>query len=174
MPERPEVEVLVRHLGPLLVNRTVRTVHVRRSRVLAPTTVERFKRALHGATCEALVRRGEYLLFTLRSAKRNKPLLLVGHLGMTGRVYLLPARIPWPKHAAVVLDLGRDSFVFEDTRYFGRFTLDTSAVEGLGPERRLHVLATAFAPATNTSAVVLDLGRDSFVFEDTRYFGRFT
>ena len=134
MPELPEVEVLVRHLGPLLQNRTVRAVHVRRARVLAPTSVQGFKGALEGATFEALSRRGKYLLFTLRDANQNKPLLLFGHLGMTGRMYLLPERMPWPKHAAVVLDLGRDSFVFEDTRYFGRFTLDASAVEKLGPE----------------------------------------
>jgi formamidopyrimidine-DNA glycosylase len=32
------------------------------------------------------------------------------------------------------LRLGRELFVFEDTRYFGRFTLDKSPVEKLGPE----------------------------------------
>jgi formamidopyrimidine-DNA glycosylase len=30
--------------------------------------------------------------------------------------------------------LGRENFVYEDTRYFGRLTLDLSAVEKLGPE----------------------------------------
>ena len=39
-----------------------------------------------------------------------------------------------PKHAAVVLDLGRESFVYEDARYFGRLTLDTRALARLGPE----------------------------------------
>jgi formamidopyrimidine-DNA glycosylase len=34
----------------------------------------------------------------------------------------------------VVLDLGRNNFVYEDTRYFGRLTLDLSSVERLGPE----------------------------------------
>jgi formamidopyrimidine-DNA glycosylase len=34
----------------------------------------------------------------------------------------------------VVLKLGAETFVFEDTRYFGRLTLDVSAVENLGPE----------------------------------------
>jgi formamidopyrimidine-DNA glycosylase len=32
------------------------------------------------------------------------------------------------------LRLGREVFVFEDTRYFGRLTLDVSRVEKLGPE----------------------------------------
>jgi formamidopyrimidine-DNA glycosylase len=53
---------------------------------------------------------------------------------MTGRMYVLPAKARLPKHAAVVLDLGRDKFVFEDARYFGRLRLDTSALRRLGPE----------------------------------------
>lgn len=59
---------------------------------------------------------------------------LVGHLGMTGRMYLLPAKSELPKHAAVVLNLGGESFVFEDTRYFGRLTFDASGIAELGPE----------------------------------------
>ena len=53
---------------------------------------------------------------------------------MTGRMYLLPAKARLPRHAAVVLDLGRENFIFEDTRYFGRLTLDSSALARLGPE----------------------------------------
>jgi len=39
-----------------------------------------------------------------------------------------------PKHTAVALDLGASNLVYDDTRYFGRLTLDTSAVDRLGPE----------------------------------------
>lgn len=53
---------------------------------------------------------------------------------MTGRMFLQPSDGELPKHAALVLSFGRLRFVYEDTRYFGRFTLDTSAVESLGPE----------------------------------------
>jgi formamidopyrimidine-DNA glycosylase len=60
--------------------------------------------------------------------------VLLGHLGMTGRMYLLPANAPLPRHAAVVLHLDRQKFVFEDTRYFGRLTLNASPLEKLGPE----------------------------------------
>jgi formamidopyrimidine-DNA glycosylase len=49
-------------------------------------------------------------------------------------MYLLPAKSRLPKHAAIVFELGDHSFVFEDTRYFGRITLDTCAIEKLGPE----------------------------------------
>ena len=59
---------------------------------------------------------------------------LLGHLGMTGRMFLAGRNEPLPKHAAVVFDLGAKNFIYEDTRYFGRLTLDISAVAKLGPE----------------------------------------
>jgi formamidopyrimidine-DNA glycosylase len=134
VPELPEVEVLVRYLEPLLVNKIISDVEIRRARVIAPTSPQKLKRSLRGATFTALTRRGKYLLFHLRTSKAAKPLLILGHLGMTGRMYLLPAKAALPKHAAVVLKLGDEKFVFEDTRYFGRFTLNTSATDKLGPE----------------------------------------
>lgn len=134
MPELPEVEVLVRYLDPLLRKKTIRDVDVRRARVIAPTAPENLKRNLRQAEFMRLNRRGKYLLFDLRSAKTGRSFVLVGHLGMTGRMYLLPKQAELPKHAAVVLSLGDENFIFEDTRYFGRFTLDTSAIQKLGPE----------------------------------------
>jgi formamidopyrimidine-DNA glycosylase len=134
VPELPEVEVLVRHLEPLLEGRRIRAVCVRRAKVVAPMSVRAFTRALLGAEFAALGRRGKYLVFRLRHPKRAGTLTLVGHLGMTGRMYLLPARAQLPRHAPVVLGLGRDNFVFEDTRYFGRLTLGLDGLEGLGPE----------------------------------------
>jgi formamidopyrimidine-DNA glycosylase len=133
MPELPEVEVLARHLAPLLRNRTIRHVSVRRTKVLAPTPAEEFKWTLRGAKFQGLRRRGKCLLFDLRS-KTGQRLVFLGHLGMTGRMYLSPAKTPLPKHAAVVFDLGRENFIFEDTRYFGRLTFDTSSIAKLGPE----------------------------------------
>lgn len=49
-------------------------------------------------------------------------------------MYLQPKRALLPKHAVVVLGLGANNFVYEDTRQFGRFTLADSAVRALGPE----------------------------------------
>ena len=134
MPELPEVEVLVRHLAPLLRHKSVRDVDVRRERVIAPTSIRKLKAALRGAEFIDLTRRGKFLLFTLKTLNETEPRKLLGHLGMTGRMYLLPAQNELPKHAAVVLNLGDENFVFEDTRYFGRFTLDLTALKNLGPE----------------------------------------
>ncbi len=134
MPELPEVEVLVRTLAPRLKNQTIRRVEVHRARVLRPTSPAELKRALTGARFVGLARRAKYLTFTLQRAGRRETFRLLGHLGMSGRMYLQPANAPLPRHTAVALDLGGEKFVFEDTRYFGRLTLDTSTQAGLGPE----------------------------------------
>lgn len=134
MPELPEVEVLVRHLHPLLVGRTVCGVQVSRPKVAAPTPVEVLRQALKGFTFANITRRGKYLLFECRGRRATGCVKVVGHLGMTGRMYLQPADSPLPKHASVVLNCGTENFVFEDTRYFGRFTLDPGALNHLGPE----------------------------------------
>jgi formamidopyrimidine-DNA glycosylase len=134
VPELPEVEVLVRHLQPLLLRKVIRAIEVRRAKVIAPAGPDSFARVLRGARFAGVSRRGKYLLFKLRRAPEATLLTLVGHLGMTGRMYLLPAAAPLPQHAAVVFHLGSEKFVFEDTRYFGRLTLDAGALARLGPE----------------------------------------
>jgi formamidopyrimidine-DNA glycosylase len=134
VPELPEVEVLKRHLAPLLRGKVVRGVAVRKEKVLRPTTERSLRAALTGAKILELERRGKYLVFTLQRAGRRETLTITGHLGMTGRMFLQPRTAPLPKHAVVVLDLGRHAFVYEDPRQFGRFTLDDSAVRALGPE----------------------------------------
>jgi len=134
MPELPEVEVLIRHLAPLLKDKIIREVTVRRAKILQPTRERDFKQALTGAKFGEIRRRGKYLLFTLRAPRKREPILLVGHLGMSGRMYLQPSAGPIAKHAAVIFALGKLSFIYEDTRYFGRLTLDPSALDRLGPE----------------------------------------
>ena len=134
MPELPEVEVLARHLRPLIRGKTIRGVNVRRAKVLAPTSLRKFRRTLLGAKFTGLSRRGKYLLFQLRAKTGGEPVTLLGHLGMTGRIYLARKNKRPPRHAAVVLDLGGENFIYEDTRCFGRLTLDNSAVKRLGPE----------------------------------------
>jgi formamidopyrimidine-DNA glycosylase len=132
MPELPEVEVLVRHLRPVLRGKTIRNVRVNRAKILRPTTEREFKRVLMGAKFKSLSRRGKYMLFDFAAA--GKTITVLGHLGMTGRMFVADQATPLPKHAAVVFELNKGVFVFEDTRYFGRMTLDLSSVEQLGPE----------------------------------------
>lgn len=139
MPELPEVEILVRHLAPLLRGKTIRAVKLRRAKVIRPTRAKQLTETLVGAKFIGLRRRGKYLLFDLKKKDTGR-FMCLGHLGMTGRMFLQPHAAVLPKHAALVLDLGKLRFVYEDTRYFGRFTLDTTLVGSLGPEP----LAVAF------------------------------
>jgi len=160
MPELPEVEVLVRHLRPLVVGRQISSVEVHRERVLAGTNPRTFAKKLKGAKFSDLTRRGKYLLFTLSRTRKKSSFILYGHLGMTGRMYLLPARAELPRHAAVVLGLGQHQFVFEDTRYFGRLTLDCTSAQGLGPEPlddafTAEVLATALSKSNQSIKIKL-------------------
>ncbi|HEV2692883.1 MAG TPA: bifunctional DNA-formamidopyrimidine glycosylase/DNA-(apurinic or apyrimidinic site) lyase [Verrucomicrobiae bacterium] len=134
MPELPEVEVLARHLRPVLRGKTIRSVRVNRAKILRPTTEAQLKRALTGAKFKSLSRRGKYLLFDFQPRTDGKTVTLLGHLGMTGRMFVADKDAPLPKHAAVVFELNKGVFVFEDTRYFGRMTLDLSSIAQLGPE----------------------------------------
>ncbi|MBI3852613.1 MAG: bifunctional DNA-formamidopyrimidine glycosylase/DNA-(apurinic or apyrimidinic site) lyase [Verrucomicrobia bacterium] len=149
MPELPEVEVLVCHLSPLLKGKRVRRVEVCRTKVLSPTTPRQLSRALLGARFIGVSRRGKYLLFDLRRAGQREPLVLLGHLGMTGRIYLQERNGALPRHTAVIINLGKMNLIYEDTRYFGRLTLDTSPLAVLGPEP----LTTDFRVADFASAL---------------------
>ncbi len=153
MPELPEVEVLARHLRPLLHQRSIQSVEVRRPKVISPTSEPELRRALEGSRFTALARRGKYLIFSLQHRRQQVPFNLLGHLGMTGRIYLQDRHTPIPKHAAVVLGLNQHRLVFEDTRYFGRFTLDLTSLSRLGPEPLSPEFTTArLAAALRRSA----------------------
>ena len=132
MPELPEVEVLVAYLQQALPGRKILSVDVRRPKSVRPNQPSEFVEGLLGFRFERVDRRAQFLVFHLRDKALDRYLL--GHLGMTGRMYIQPKKAPLPKHAAVALELDKGRFVFEDTRYFGRMSLDLSALESLGPE----------------------------------------
>jgi formamidopyrimidine-DNA glycosylase len=150
MPELPEVEVLCRHLAPLVRGRTIRGVEVRRPKIVLPDAPADFAAALTGAKILSLSRRAKYLVFTLRAAGRRERFLLLGHLGMTGRMFVEPPGATLPKHTAVVFELDRrQRFVFEDTRVFGRLSRDTAPLGTLGPEP----LGEGFTPEAFAAAL---------------------
>ena len=132
MPELPEVELLARHLQKTLPGRRIEQVLVHRKRSVRPLNPAELNRRLAKHRFQNVRRRAKFLLFNL-SAKSSQ-IQLIGHLGMTGRMYLQPKRASLPKHAVVVLILDRGCFVFEDPRTFGRMTLDSACLDRLGPE----------------------------------------
>ncbi len=133
MPELPEVEVLARYLDSLLKGRVIRHVKVHRAKSIRPTIDGTFSKRLTGSRILGVGRRAKFLLFHLRKGDKE-PYILLGHLGMTGRMYVQRAGRDLPKHTAVSFRLNRGEFVFEDTRYFGRMTLEVDVMNKLGPE----------------------------------------
>lgn len=132
MPELPEVEVLVAYLQRALPGRRITGVNVRRVKSIRPNTESEFVEGLVGCRFERVERRAKFLVFRLQNRTQSQSLL--GHLGMTGRMSIQPKNAALPKHTALDLELDKGRFVFEDTRYFGRMSLDLSALESLGPE----------------------------------------
>lgn len=132
MPELPEVEVLARHLNEVLPGRRILSGEVGRAKSVRPGDPDGFIEAVNGARFIRVQRRAKYLLFDLQAKSDVRRVL--GHLGMTGRMYVQKKNAPLPKHRALSLELDRGRFVFEDTRYFGRMSLDLSSLKKLGPE----------------------------------------
>jgi formamidopyrimidine-DNA glycosylase len=131
MPELPEVETIARGLGPLVVGRRIEAVwgsgkplHLRRAVDL------RGLRALAVGRKIAGVRRaGKYLLVALAPQPQpptaRAPVApadpgIVIHLGMTGRLRVLPASAPRPPHTHLALRLDDlQELRFIDARRFG-------------------------------------------------------
>lgn len=82
MPELPEVEVTRRRIAPLLVGRTIAAVHTTAPSYFFLTPPAKLRAALVGRRCDALERRGKYLVASLDDASR-----VVIHLGMTGQLF---------------------------------------------------------------------------------------
>ena len=168
MPELPEVEWVVRGLHRVLPGAEIRSVTVPFPRLLRPTTPEMLRRALVGARIQSVNRRGKYLVFHLTSTAGKKPFQICAHLGMTGRMDVVPSARALPKHTVVTLDLGSRHFVFEDARKFGRFTLDTEPLSRLGPEP----LSDAFsAEVLSTSLAGSRQPIKSFLLDQSRIAG---
>lgn len=113
MPELPEVETTRRGLLPHLVGRRIRGAEVRNARLRWPVPVDLGSK-LRGEEVVGIRRRGKYLLFDLRSGH------LLVHLGMSGRLSLLPDDAPVRIHDHVDVQLeGRQVLRLTDPRRFG-------------------------------------------------------
>jgi formamidopyrimidine-DNA glycosylase len=133
MPELPEVETFVRILRPRLVGRRVRSAVVR----WGPSTGGRSLAGIVGRSISSVERRAKYILIELHRGVRPAG-WLVGHLRMTGRMYVGPAGTDPGPHARVTLGLDRgEALHFVDVRKFGRLVPcrgPEEALPALGPE----------------------------------------
>jgi formamidopyrimidine-DNA glycosylase len=137
MPELPEVETVCRGLAARLEGRTLVRVEQRRPDLRLPFP-PRFAARLTGRRIERIGRRAKYILVFLDGG-----LVLIVHLGMSGRLTLAPTPAPPPGHHDHVILESDDGTVvtFHDHRRFGLMTLCREAelerhplLSNLGPE----------------------------------------
>jgi len=113
VPELPEVETTRRGLEPVIAGHTVAKVIVR-NRALRWPIPRTLETTLTGRRIDAIERRGKYLLFRAGDGT------LIVHLGMSGRLWVLPAATPPQTHDHFDLVLDDAQAVrFKDPRRFG-------------------------------------------------------
>lgn len=133
MPELPEVETVRRGVAPHLVGQTVVQVVVRQPRLRWPVP-EDLAVQLSGQIIRRVERRAKYLLLCTDAGTA------IFHLGMTGRLRILPTNAPLQKHDHVDLVLADGHCLrFNDSRRFGALLWTSEP-----PER--HPLLQALGP----------------------------
>lgn len=124
MPELPEIEVLRRSLEPLLPGDVIEGVKVRNAALRERVRTRDLARVA-GGRIETLRRRSKYLLIDL-----DRGSTVAIHLGMSGRLTLVPAATPLEPHEHVSFRLrsGR-RLRLRDPRRFGLvLALPTSGI----------------------------------------------
>jgi formamidopyrimidine-DNA glycosylase len=115
MPELPEIETIRRGLERVLPGRRLHRVDVHDTRLRTPLRPAVLRRRLVGRRVAGVGRRAKYLLVRLDDGQ-----VLVMHLGMSGRVSLLPGTRPLAAHTHVVIHLDSGKQLrFTDHRRFG-------------------------------------------------------
>ncbi len=115
MPELPEVETVKRGLAAALTGAVIERVVLRRGNLRSPFP-ENFAKALAGRRIMGVARRAKYLLFSF-----DNDLVLIAHLGMTGRFSVVekaPKEFSAHDHVVMYLADGR-CVIYNDARRFG-------------------------------------------------------
>jgi formamidopyrimidine-DNA glycosylase len=114
VPELPEVETTRRGLLAVALGRRIARILVRNRALRWPVTAG-LERAAAGERIEAIDRRAKYLLLACGRAGR-----ILVHLGMSGRLWVVPAAEPAGRHdhVDIVLDDGI-ALRLRDPRRFG-------------------------------------------------------
>lgn len=125
MPELPEIEVLRRSLEPRIQGDRIERVEVRHAGLREPVRTAELRRRTSGRQIVGLRRRAKYLLIDLEGGQT-----LVVHLGMSGRLTVVPAAEPLEPHEHVAFFLGSGRRLrLRDPRRFGLvFAEPTAAI----------------------------------------------
>lgn len=115
MPELPEVETTLRGIAPYLLGQKIQKVVIRNRNLRWPIP-SHLAKSLINRTVTNLSRRAKYLLMDVGTGT------LIIHLGMSGRLHIVPTGTPHGKHDHVDIVLNSDKLLrFRDPRRFGCF-----------------------------------------------------
>jgi len=135
MPELPEVETIVRGLKRQIKGEAITGVKVLFSKMVEPPPPH-FSTALTNVVVRDVERRGKMILIQVSG---NRTLLV--HLGMTGKLMVLPSVSSLEKHTHIIFELGPEKRLhmrYMDIRRFGRVALmETSSVFSYFEEKNL-------------------------------------
>lgn len=168
MPELPEVEVVRDGLQRWAVGREITRVEVRHPRAVRRHGAgpRDFASRLEGHALACASRRGKYLWLPLADAGERTGAALVGHLGMSGQLLVLPAGTPDETHLRVRLgfaDAGPE-LRFVDQRTFGGLAVAGLVPDGTGghvPEPVAHIARDPLDPAFDDEGFVRAVRRRS-------------
>lgn len=172
MPELPEVETLRRSLLPHVVGQTLRHVLVRDTRLRFAVDTAVLTAHVQDRRILTVRRRAKYLLFDLEG-----DLVLMVHLGMSGKLNVMPAARPLLTHDHVIWELEDGRHLrFNDPRRFG-MVLSFSREEEATHPRLVHLGAEPLDDAAFTGALLHTWTRGvakpikNFLMDGTRIVG---
>lgn len=172
MPELPEVETVVRGLQMLLPGRRIAAIRLGKTDFIDdPRALEE---VLPGSQIHSVHRHGKFIVLHLekpapaQAASKSEvgKFHFIVHLGMTGRLIVLPSSIPSALHTHACISLDNEKELrFVDPRRFGRMLVlpEAHSESILGPlgADPLHASAEEFkqrlaAKRARIKAVLLD------------------
>lgn len=146
MPELPEVETIVRELGPRLRGRRIVSVEVLQPRITRHSPVD-IAAVLPGRRIRDVRRHGKFIVIELSEG------CLTIHLGMTGQ--LLFGGHPGP-HTRAIFVLDDAVLLYDDQRMFGAIEFGSQRVERLGPDALTALSPEALQRNAPIKAVLLN------------------
>jgi formamidopyrimidine-DNA glycosylase len=156
MPELPEVETVRRGLELTVVGRTIASVEVGHPRSIRRHLAgsSDFCALLVGRTIVGAHRRGKFLWLPLDSGDA-----LVGHLGMSGQLLVVPAGKPEEVHLRIRITFldGGTELRFVDQRTFGYLAVSEGGAEL--PHGVAHIARDPLDPAFDDAVFVAAVRR---------------
>ncbi len=157
MPELPEVETVRRGLAPWVTGKRIKRLEILHPRATRSGSTISLK-SVEGARIKDVTRRGKFLWFVL-----DRELALVGHLGMSGQMLIVPKKSPLERHTRIRIDFGDKKLElrFIDQRTFGWMSAEPliNLDEKYLPECCAHIAPDIFSEEFNKARVISEIRR---------------